>query len=66
MFPNPDAIVSKGIHGLRQVNLSGKKSEYTLKIASDIQQSFLDLEDLRCRPDRIIAGRLMSLKGVGH
>ena len=64
-FPSPDALIPKGIPGLRSIKLSNRKAEYILDVAASIGNGSLDLEGLRQLPDDEATKRLLALRGVG-
>ena len=65
-FPNPQAVASAGIQGLRDIGLSNRKAEYILDVATSLMDGSLDLEALRHLPDDQVAEKLLALRGVGR
>ena len=64
-FPRPETIAEAGVHGLRAIKFSGRKSEYITDISQRIASGDLSLEAMRELPDDEIVSGLLALRGVG-
>jgi DNA-3-methyladenine glycosylase II len=65
-FPTPEKLARVKVSSLRQLQFTGKKSEYTIGLAKAIRDRQLDLEALSQQPDEEIAEKLMALHGIGR
>ncbi len=65
-FPTPKKMARVKVSSLRQLQFTGKKSEYTIGLAKAIRDGQLDLERLSQESDEEIAGKLMALQGIGR
>ena len=64
-FPKPKTVLEMGMNGLREIKLSGRKSEYILGIASQVANNSLNLEGLHALADDEVSRRLCTLRGIG-
>ncbi|MCI0695534.1 DNA-3-methyladenine glycosylase [candidate division KSB1 bacterium] len=65
-FPQPKKLARAKVSSLRQLQFTGKKSEYTIGLARAIRDGQLDLETLSQQPEENIAEKLMALHGIGR
>lgn len=65
-FPSPQQVLDAGINGLLEINLSRRKAEYIMGIASRVVQGELELNTLEFLSDEQILEKLDSLRGVGR
>ena len=64
-FPRPEAVAAAGVDGLRRIKFSGRKSEYTVDIASKVASGELELEGLRACSAAEVVETLTALRGIG-
>ncbi len=64
-FPRPEAVAAAGVDVLRRIKFSGRKSEYTVDIASKIASREIELEGLRSSSAAEVVERLTALRGIG-
>lgn len=62
--PSPESLLEAGIDGLRRIELSTRKAEYILQIASDVSCGSPGLESIHSLPDQELEERVMNLRGV--
>lgn len=65
-FPTPEKLARVKVSSLRQLQFTGKKSEYVIDLAKTIAAGKLDLHALAPKPDAEIAAQLMALRGIGR
>lgn len=65
-FPQPEKLARAKVSSLRQLQFTGKKSEYTIGLARAIRAGQLDLEALSQQSEENIAEKLMALHGIGR
>ena len=64
-FPRPEALVTAGVDGLRDIKFSARKAQYIVDISARVGSGELDLEGLRGRPDEEVVRSLTAIRGVG-
>lgn len=66
-FPSPAAMAGAGEEFYRDVVRAGYRGRYLIRLAADVADGHLDLEQLRdpALPDAEVSRRLLALPGVG-
>jgi 3-methyladenine DNA glycosylase/8-oxoguanine DNA glycosylase len=66
-FPSPAAMAGAGEEFYRDLARAGYRGRYLLRLAADVANGLLDLEQLRdpALPDAEVSQRLLALPGVG-
>jgi DNA-3-methyladenine glycosylase II len=65
-FPQPEKLARVKVSSLRQLQFTGKKSEYTIGLAKAVRDGQLLLDTLSQHSDEDIAEKLMALHGIGR
>lgn len=65
VLPSPEKIASLTVEQLRQLQFSGRKSEYVIGIAKEAAEGRLRFDELDMKSDEEIMEELIRLRGVG-
>jgi DNA-3-methyladenine glycosylase II len=64
-YPLPEKVASLTVEQLRELQFSGRKSEYVIGIAKETAEGRLRFDELEMKSDEEIMEQLIKLRGVG-